>query len=245
MLEQTRGIMLGSIRYSDNSSIARLYTEQFGKISLMVRHPKTRKAATKKNILQPFFLVDLNLQFKETRELQQAREININPVLHDIPFNVVKSTISFFLAELLQKVIKEEEKNKNLFLFLFNAIQLLDNCHAGYAGFHLVFMCELSKYLGFHPYDNYSEKNKFFNLRDGIFEEKFQSVEISLSESISSYFDKLRKDGFKQLELLKLNRTQRNEILDSLMNYYKYHLPEMGQINSLAVLKQLFDPAIF
>ncbi|MFN8257482.1 MAG: DNA repair protein RecO [Bacteroidales bacterium] len=242
MLEKTRGIMLGSVRYSDNSSIAKIYTEQFGKIALLVRHPKTKKTISRKGILQPLFLLEMNLQYKQIREIQQAREININPVLHDIPFNVVKSTISFFLAELLLKVIKEEESNRNLFEFLYNSIQWLDNCHEGYAGFHLVFMLELSKYLGFYPNDNYSEINKFFNIREGMFEEKYQLNEISLNEEISKTFFSLRKCGFSGLEQFKINRSLKNEILNSLLQFYKYHLPEMGPIKSLTVLNQIFNP---
>ncbi len=242
MLQQTRAIVLNHIKYTDNTAIAHIYTEHFGRLSIMVRHSNSRKSISKKSILQPLFLLVINLQYKQTREIQQTKEINNSPIFHDIPFNVTKSGIVFFLAEVLSKVLKEEEANPALFEFLFHSIQFFDHCHEGMANFHLVFLLELSKYLGFYPNNNYSEQNRFFNIREGFYSKSIEIPEIYLDEEISRNIQKLTINGFNSFENIMLSRNQRANILRAILKYYQYHLADMGQIRSLSILNQIFSP---
>jgi len=241
MLEQTRGIVLNHIKYTDSTAIAHIYTEHFGRLSIMVRHSNSKKSISKKSILQPLFLLVLNIQYKQSREIQQAKEINNSPIFNEIPFNFTKSSIAFFLAEVLIKVLKEEESNPTLFEFLYHSIQLFDHCHDGLANFHLVFLLELSKYLGFYPENNHSGQNKYFNIREGFFSNSVQMPELFLDEELSENIALISSYGFKQMSELKFSGNQRSRILQSLIKYYQYHLIEMGQIKSLSVLKQIFE----
>jgi len=242
MLQKTRGIVLNHIKYTDSTAIAHVYTEHFGRLSIMVRHSNSKKSVSKKSILQPLFLLVLNVDYKQTREVQQAKEINNSPIFYDIPFNILKSSIAFFLAEILLKVLKEEEENTSLFEFLFHSIQLFDHCVEGIANFHLVFLLELTKYLGFSPENNYSSENKFLNIREGYYAKKIEIPEIYLDEEISESLNQISKKGFKSMLDIKLSGYQRTKILDALIKYYQYHLVEMGKINSLSILKQIFNP---
>jgi len=242
MLQQTRAIVLNHIKYTDNTAIAHIYTEHFGRLSIMVRHSNSRKSVSKKSILQPLFLLVVNIQYKQTRELQQVKEINNSPVFHDIPFHVSKSGIVFFLAEVLSKVLKEEEANPALFEFLFHSIQLFDHIDDGMANFHLVFLLELSKYLGFYPNNNYSEQNRFFNIREGYYSNSIEIPEIYLDEETSRNIQNLTINGFNSLGDIKLSRHQRAKTLQAILKYYHYHLTEMGQIKSLSILNQIFSP---
>jgi len=240
MLDKTRGIVINHVKYSDSVSIAHVYTEHSGRISVMVRHSKSRKSVSKKSILQPLFLLEMQLSKKQNREIQFASEINNSPVFNDIPFNISKSTIAFFIAEVLGKVLKEEEPNPAMFSFLFNSIQLLDQIELGTANFHLVFLYELSRFLGFYPIDNYSDTNRFFNLRKGRFVENMDDIEISLDKKLSRDLFLISKKGFKQISEIELSHNERFELIKALLKFYQYHLPEMGKLKSLEVLKELF-----
>jgi DNA repair protein RecO (recombination protein O) len=242
MLEHTRGIVLRNIKYSDSSSIVQVYTEHSGRISIMVRHSKSRKSLSKKSILQPLFLLDLQIRLKQNREIKYASEISNYPVFKEIPFNINKSSIALFLAEILSKVLKEEEANPDMFNFLFNSIQLLDQIQAGGANFHLVFLYELSRYLGFHPDNNYSETNKYFNLREGFYSPYQTIPEITLDEILSRNLSQISEKSFDFISEIVINRKQRAGLLESILEFYQYHLPEMGHINSLDVLNEIFNP---
>jgi DNA repair protein RecO (recombination protein O) len=241
MQDKTRGIVLNHVKYSDSVSIAHIYTEHSGRVSVMIRHSKSRKSVSKKSILQPLFLLEMQISKKQNREIQYANEINNSPVFQDIPFNISKSTIAFFVAEVLSKVLKEEEPNPPMFSFLFNSIQLLDHLDHGVGNFHLVFLYELSRFLGFYPVDNYSEQNRFFNLQKGRFTEFIDVPEISLDEELSKDLFMIKEKGFKSISEIDLSRKHKLNLLEALLKFYQYHLPEMGTIKSLEVLKEIFE----
>ena len=241
MEEKTRGIVLQQIKYSDSRFVVQIYTELFGRQSFMFRKPKSRKASPGINVLQPLFLLDINMRFKENRQIQYAKEINNNPHFTDIPFNIHKSTMAIFLAEILSKVLIEEESNPDLFNFLHHSIRLLDELEDGLANFHLFFLYELSKYLGFYPESAGNEKQKLFDLSEGLYSAHDVNLKFMLNAEESRLFGLLSNKGFHQINELTLNRTQRQTLLNTLLDYYRYHLPEMGKLKSPEILKQIFD----
>ncbi len=240
MEEKTRGIVLQQIKYSDSQVIAQIYTEHFGRKSFIFRKSKSKKSANSLNILQPLFLLDINASFKESRQIQRAKEINNNPHFTEIPFNVVKSTMAIFLAEVLSRVLIEEEANLPLFNFLYHSILLLDKIEDGLANFHIFFLYELSKYLGFYPESDISQNQKHFNIAEGGYSSWSKNMKFILNEEDSELFVSLAKKGFNQIDELKLARKQRQRLISILLEYYRYHLPEMGRIKSFEILKQVF-----
>ena len=83
--------------------------------------------------------------------------------------DISKISIALFIAEVLYKCIREEEKNKTLFDFLHTSIQLLDEDSSGNNIFHLLFMIKLSKHLGFYPHNFKNTQKSYFDLREGLF----------------------------------------------------------------------------
>ena len=239
--QKTRGIVLQQIKYSDSQVIVHIYTEQFGRQAFMFRKAKSKKSSSSLNILQPLFLLEIEAQIKDKRQIQRAREIRNYPHFNDIPFNVVKSTMAIFLAEVLTRVLKEEEANPPLFHFLQNALLLLDEEKEYFINFHLLFLYELSKYLGFYPDAEFLESNQKFNLAEGSFSSKHKETKFNLSREESILLSQISGKGFHQLHEIQLIRTQRQKLLEILLKYYRFHLPEMGRINSLEVLKQIFS----
>ena len=241
MQDKTRGIVLSQIKYSDSRFIVQIYTEQHGRQSFMFRKPKSKKSAMSINILQPLFLLNINMRFRENRQIQYAKEINNSPHFIDIPFNVRKSTMAIFLAEILSKVLIEEESNPDMFNFLHHSILLLDNLEEGLANFHLLFLYELSKYLGFYPESAEMGKAKLFDMAEGSYAVQDAKLKFMFSAEESRLFSLLSNKGFHQINKIALNREQRQTLLNALLDYYRYHLPEMGKLKSPGILKQIFD----
>ena len=76
----------------------------------------------------------------------------------DIP----KNALTMFLAEMLGNSIVKEARNAPLFNFMEAALQWLDT-HDRIANFHLFFLLELTKYLGFYP-DTHLKDAPYFDL---------------------------------------------------------------------------------
>ncbi|MCK7537534.1 MAG: DNA repair protein RecO C-terminal domain-containing protein [Marinilabiliales bacterium] len=101
--------------------------------------------------------------------MQSVKEVRNAFVFSAIPYDLRKSSVALFIAEILYKTIREQEANYELFEYLFHTIQMLDLKPDGISNFHLYFLIQLTKYLGFYPANSYSEINPYFDLQNGSF----------------------------------------------------------------------------
>lgn len=152
MLYKTRGIVFKTTDYSESSVVVQIFTEKFGLQSYIVNGAKKPKAKISRNMLQPLHLVDMVVYHKANGNVQRISELKNVPVLQGVPYDVIKSCIAMFLNEVLYKAIKQQSADENLFDFVFNAIELLDHKTTGLANFHLLFLIQLTRYLGFYPH---------------------------------------------------------------------------------------------
>ena len=240
-LIKTRGIVLHHIKYGDTSIIVTIYTEEKGRQSYIVKGSRSQKSKLKANLFQPLYLLDMDIYFRESRSLQGIKEAKHIMPFTDIPYNMNKSTISLFLAEVLYRTLREEEANPTLFEFLVNTIKLLDTEKDGIENFHLVFLVRLIKYLGFMPNENISDSNQIFDMQAGKFVILRPEHKYFLSKEESLIFNKLQNTGFRQLSDLKLNSLQRTTMLDKLLEFYYLHNDKMSEIKSVAVLREVFS----
>ena len=222
MLHKSIGIVLHHINYGETSIIAYIYTELFGRQAFIVNGVRSNKSKIKLNLFQPLSIVELSVYFKENREIQRIKEIRFHIPQYEIPFYIIKSTIALFIAEILYKTLREEESNKPLFDFLLHAIQLLDKTQEGINNFHLIFLIQLSKFLGIFPDNTF-----IYNYSSS------ESERIVLQELISSSLPTLTK--------FKINNMIRNNLLLKILDHYQLNMEGMGQINSFVVLKDLFN----
>ena len=131
MLQKTRGIVLHSLKYGDSAIVTTIYTEAFGRISFILQGTHGRKSIIKSNLLKHLFLLEMEVDHKQGRELQRVKELkNISPY-SSLPFVISKSTQAIFLAEILGKVLHEEESRPELFEFLFHSFQIFDLMEEG------------------------------------------------------------------------------------------------------------------
>lgn len=240
MLQKTKGIVLHRIKYGDNGLVVYLYTEEFGRLSFMVQGIRSKKARSRIALLQPFFLIDAVIYYHERKGLQRMKEFAPDYGFVSIPYHDVKRTIVLFLAEILYKVLREEETNLPLFQFIRESIVAFDLMDKGLAYFHLVFLIELTKHLGFYPQDNYSNASEYFDLRKGSFKTIKPDGKDYLPPGLSSAFSELMKSGFKNIGDLNFSRNDRQTLLDKILDYYHLHFELKGKISSLDVMRQIF-----
>lgn len=238
---KTRGIVFHHIKYSDTSLIATIYTETSGRKSFLIKGIYRPKSLIKPGFFQPLTLLRLEISLSAKRDLQRIKEISPSPVMANLYSNVNKQAMVFFIAEVLYKTVREEEPNKALFEFLDHSIQYLDASENDIANFHLIFLTQLSRYLGFFPFDNYSELDNVFDALNGSFVPEIANSEYSYGKRISAKFHSLINLNFENSHTLSLNRVERVELLEILLELYRLHLHGHLNIQSLQVLKELFD----
>lgn len=240
MLVKTRGIVLSSIKYSESSIITKIYTEEFGMLSFMVRGVRKRKARISASFFQPFTILDLDINYKPKSNLQNIKELGLAQRTDSLHSDVRKSTLALFLAEVLHKSLEEEQQDQGLFEFLQLTIDFLDSMESSFGNFHLIFLLQLSKYLGFYPSEGNSNQITYFNMEAGTFEtnpyhDQFLNVELS-----NKLID-LMKLSYLERDLITLSSKLRSDLLDELIRYYQLHLPGMRRISSKDVLTGVFS----
>lgn len=240
MLHKTRGIVLHTTDYSETSIVAKVYTEHFGLQSYIVNSVRKKNARVKSATFQALTLVDLVVYHKERSGLQRMADVKPAPALRNIPFDIRKSSVALFLDEVLYKSIHEEEANPGLFEFLFNSIQLLDLQTPPNPDFHLLFLLQLSRHLGFFPNDNYDEHNTVFNLQEGHFQSDVPSHPHYARAPYSAILCRLLRSLPDFNAKSEMTTDERRNLLESILEYYELHIAGFGRMKSHKVLEQIW-----
>jgi DNA repair protein RecO (recombination protein O) len=201
----------------------------------------SKRGKNKLSLFSTLILLQIELDYKEKRQIQSLRNVQIDTVYSDIPYHTHKSIIALFLAEVLSKCLREEEANAMLYDFLKTNFLGLDHLGEGYANFHLLLLAKLTRFLGFYPQNNFSTDLPFFDLFEGKFTTYNDVSPYLLSLAESELFSALLSSDILSIHLLKLNRTVRSVLLEKLIIFYQLHLDGFGELKSLAVLKEIYN----
>lgn len=240
MIRKTRGIVLHTTRYGESSLVVHCYTEQYGRQTYMVKGVRKSRRNNRSNLFQPLFILDFEVYHKDARDMQLVKEVSRATPLNSIPFEITKSTQAIFMAEVLYRVVREEEPNPMLAHFLLNSIRYLDALEDPIPDFHIVFLFNLTRHLGFFPQNNHGEDCPFFDLDAGLFQAEYQGPERSLDRDTSTLWSRYIAMDFQDTRRLGANSQQRKAVLEQLVKYYRSHVEGMGEIRSLEVLHAFF-----
>jgi DNA repair protein RecO (recombination protein O) len=236
MLVKTKAIVISSLKYQEKSLIVKCFTLSDGLKTYFVRDAfSSRKSNQKIAYFQPLSILEIEAVHKNKGKLENFKEIKLAVPFQTIHSDVIKSTIVMFLSEMLHYSIHEEEKNESLFLFLETALSWLDT-HDEMVNFHLIFLLEATKYLGFYP-DISDSDLPFFEMNEGVFT-LFNAIS-SLSQHETNLFKKLIDLKFEN-DQKTFGVIERQILLKILIDYYSFHLDGFRKPKSLDVLKEVF-----
>lgn len=234
---KTKAIVFSTLKYQEKSLIVKCFTLSNGIVSYFVPNAfSAKKHLQKIAYFQPLNILEIDVNHKNKGGLEYFKEIKLSYNYNTISTNIYKSTIAIFLSEILNNIIKEEEKNENFFIYLEAALMWLDQ-HDKISNFHLILLLDITKFLGFYP-DTSSSSNNYFEMTEGGF---------ITNESVSC-LTKQESELFKRLINLKFDsiikafsQQERQQLLTIILNYYSIHLEGFKTPKSLEVLKEVFS----
>ncbi|WP_299047473.1 DNA repair protein RecO [uncultured Polaribacter sp.] len=235
----TKAIVLNTIKYSDSSLIVKCYTLQSGLTSYLLRGVlKSKKGGLKAAYFQPLTQLNIIASHSEKKTLHHIKEVHVSNPYKTIYKDIVKQSIVLFLAEVLSYAIQEEEPNTNLFSYIETAFTWLD-VHDNVANFHLLFLFNLTQFLGFYP--NVSEKDKLgFNLLEGNFTNS-TSQKNTIYKNQFYQFKKLLGINFDAIENVSFSKQERQTVLKIIIRYFELHLDGFRTPKSLQILEAVFS----
>jgi len=236
MRQVIKGFYLGHTNFSETSVILRLFTENYGRRSFLIKGAKSKKGQSA--FLQPFNQIELICNFQLEKELQVGNTLQLVKPLSTIATDVRKATVAIFLTEILNKSINAETDESSLYEFLDHTVDFFDQSLFD-PNFHLLFLTELSKYLGFYPKLSGQPREIYFNLREGVFDASSTQL-YHLDVETSNAFKQLLLHNFTSIDTLHFSSSQRKNLLKALVLFYEVHLENVS-IQSLEVLETVFE----
>ena len=241
MIQKVKGVVLHHIKYKESSAIVYVYTDLFGRQAYLVNSIRGKKSKFSSNFLQPLTLLEIEAYYKEGKDLQRLKEMRNYIPFRSISFDHHKSSQALFLSEVLYKVLKEEDSNPELFNFLEHSLQLLDISDGGTVNFHLIFLVQLTKYMGFIPENNFGGEKTGFDMRNGQFSNGTGLHPDYFDKNSSALLHELLETGFGGITQISVNQNVRVKFLEDMMDYYRLHLHGFGKVNSLSVLNEIYS----
>lgn len=238
MLTTTKGIVFRKLNYRETSLIVDLFTEEHGLMSYIISGVRQSRARTGSALLHPMAIVEIVAYHSEKTKLHRIREAQSAYVFQNIPGDVRKNTIILFLAELCSKVIRQTERNPQLFTMIEHTITSLDGATDHFADTHIFFMIRLADQLGFGPENREDSNAGIFDLLEGRFASDLPGHEYYHTDAalFDRYLHAARSDGNEQISK---DRAERNRMLDTLLLYFQLHLDRMPEMHAHKVLRDV------
>ncbi len=239
-METTEALVINTIKYGDTSLIAHCFTERFGKQTYMLKGilSSSRKGLLQKSYFQPLSLLEFETAPQPADRLGYIKEARLTYGFSNLPFVIQKSTLALFLSEILLQVLQEEgQANTSLFSFLKKSIITLDKID--YIGvFHLLFLFQLSNYIGFYPLIEDS-KHPYFDLKNGCSTTIIPAQDF-LEGALKNLWFSLCGMKFDNQIVNPINKIHKKRLLEQLLFYYQLHLHNFKMPKSTSILHELF-----
>jgi len=234
---KTKAIVISTVKFQEKSLIIKCFTQSNGVKSYFVNNAFTGKNNKQKiAFFQPLMQLEIEATNKNKGTLERFKDVKIAIPYQSISYDIYKTTIVLFLSEFLNHAIKEEEPNEPLFEYIETALLWLDNHHE-ISNFHLIFLIQITKYLGFYP-ENPTNTVDYFDQLEGVFNNTPSLNSLSIDETTL----------LKRLLVLKLDNiensfsaNQRQILLRIIINYFTLNVEGFKKPKSIEVFKEVFS----
>lgn len=233
MKYSSRAIALSYIKHGESAIIAKVFTEEKGLQGFIIQGVRSEKSKKKLGLFQALQLSNINATYLPKKGLQYLIDISLLNSQTQEGVNMKKNFLSLFVAEAASKILHENEVDKPLFQFLWNLKTALASSNEIDPNFPIIFMIDLSKYMGFYPL-NKEETSVYFNLELGEFTNNTEQLNYYINQENSHYFKALLKK-----QKITIPYKNRNQLLLDLIDYYKLQHHELKNMTSHLIIKAL------
>ncbi len=146
-----KAVVLGSVAYSDNSYMTKLFTRESGMVTVSV-HTGGRGAKVRRSFLLPLTLLDVELTGRENNEVKYISDCRVYRQCNDLIANPIKMLGSQFICEVTEKALKfQTSADGEIFDFVEEAIVEMDELKGDVESWMIVYMYGLMHQVGIVP----------------------------------------------------------------------------------------------
>lgn len=242
MLQDTRGIVLRSVKYGETSLIVTLFTEHSGVQAYLLKGIRNNKKSTKHaSLFQSATLLDLIVYQQPSKNLQRLREYNFAYIYNTVQQSVIKNTIALFSVELLLRILPEHAIMQPLFDFSFNYFVLLDNVDTTLcANMPLYFIVCTGTILGYELKGTYSIQTPYLDISEGGYTDHIPNRLTNVTETEANALSKLiAAKNYEDAAIIEMNGSTRIKLIEWYLGFLQQHAQHVGSIRSLEVIRSI------
>ena len=223
MIVNTNAIVLHRMKYKNSSLIARIFTENSGKMSIIINGANKRKDNIS-GIVEPPNIINLNYYKRKTGTLQTGKEANFLYNNSAIKNNIIQLSAALSIVEIIDKTFHENDVNSDVYNLACQTLKIINDDICDVKLILSFFLLNLIELLGF-MIDLENEMN----------------LPILINKEIKLFLIDLDKSSLNNLNDLNHEKNNLVEVITILEIYIKQHLKLNGDIQSLTLIKEIIN----
>lgn len=241
---KTEAVVLSKMNYGDSSCIASLFSEDLGKISVIVKGARSPKSKFGRTV-DPLNYLSVVLYKKESREIQLLSGADIIDHFTEMKNDLNKLKYAYAVAELVKNLLAEHEVNKKIFKGI---IKILSRLNSGeekpeitFGRFFIFFLKETGYEIQIDSCAICGRRNfvsdLYYNFDKGL-------ICSECKNTVVNNYD-INLELLRYLNCLKCNESANTfsnlilmKAISFMENHLKYHVPDFKDISSLKLFNE-------
>ncbi len=239
MVERIECIALRTVRVNDSRNLLSVWCRGHGRLTVAMPAGRGREALRRRALTAPLALFEAVSDIRADREIISVRDLAPMSGSPAMCLTPVQFSVATFLAEALDVLLRRTPHDEALSSFLFDAMRCYGVSPS--VNFHVSFLCHLTEYLGIAPDVAGVGRSVVFDLREGRFCATPPLHGDFLSQEEGRVLRVLLRVPLERSGMISMRQYDRRRALDVILHYYSLHLCELEGLQSVSILRQIFD----
>jgi DNA repair protein RecO (recombination protein O) len=228
-----QGILVHRAPFSETSLIVTVLCKTQGLATFLFQGGRKKHG----NVLYPMAHIEFTYYRRNDSTMGKISSLDLATVSRTIPFDPVKSGIAFFMAELVQQIIRSGHAENQLYNALLSEIHWLDASEE-LTNYPLWFLGVFSREIGIVPALDSPHPTVFDLLGGKLTTVRPLHVQFLEGTWVHWFEEMLHEDriGFLSMDIPKKDRLQ---CFDAWLEYYKTHLHGVRPLKSVEVIREV------
>lgn len=236
MFIKDRGLILRQTPLPGKGNMIQLWMAREGSVSAVVYPGKKNGVAPA--ALKPLQLFDIELQYQVKSKSYIVKELKCLDGHTDIQFfNDAHLSVYHIMYELAWRVLRDMPGNLEVFEILNQHLKLLNLKNENAILTHISFLAAIIGCSGIQPLNTSEAKSTvYLNIKQGVYQEA-PCAELFVSKEDTMWFEKVIQ---QHSNVFQIPKALRKTVFNTLLEYYSWHVPAFGKLQSLDIIRELF-----
>lgn len=239
MLIKSDCITLRSLKYNDSRAIVYCLSREAGRISFIVNDGNSPAARRRRALMMPGASFSCIIDIRENRSLQSVRDVMPSRLM--LLNDPISTSIILFICDFLTNVLRESQPDSALYDYVDNFISHITNSSHSIANAPIAFLFSLQQFMGIAPDTSSYTEGACFDFAEGRFRQAPPLHSQWLDAQQAAVLFSLSRMNLRNMHLFHLSRADRNNIIDFLIRYYSTHFGSLKNLQSLPIVRTIFD----